>query len=364
MRAEESWDTDGRLLGRDLALESKALATSEDTLREKRHRGKRAALGRRVANRLWTAFILFYTKVTYWMPISLARFSGRVLARLAYWVLPRRRRIGMSNLDLAYGDSLTRAEKTRILRASFENFGIVAAEFSRIPDVNTERGRHYVRTENIECIDRSQAALIVGAHMANWEWMGPCMARAGFNLSMVVNRYDDAARGGLIDAIRRSGGVETISKHRAAPKILRALRKGRVVGLIVDQSAREGARQVEVFGHACWASAVPAHLALRTGVPIYFGTMRREKDGTYTATFSGPAKYEQSGDLATDVTAFTQVLQSGIESLIRETPEQWMWTHDRWKRRPELEQAAEAQQAKTDAQTSAAAKAGKTASAD
>ena len=64
------------------------------------------------------------------VPISFARLGGRLTGRLAYRVLPRRRRIGMSNLNRAYGDSLTQSEKAAILKGSFENFGITMAEFS------------------------------------------------------------------------------------------------------------------------------------------------------------------------------------------------------------------------------------------
>ena len=316
----------------------------------------RVSVKKKALDWLWTAFLRVYAKAAYIVPISLARLSGRLLARLAYHVLRGRRRIGMSNLDRAYGDSLSRREKTTILKASFANFGITAAEFSRIPDLHTERGRHYVREEGIECIDRSQGGLIVGAHLANWEWMGPSLARLGFDVAEVVKEYRDPTRGDLIDAVRRSGGVETIPKRRAAPKILRALRKGTLVGLLIDQSARQGARLVEVFGHPCWATGAPAYLALRTGVPVYIAWMKREKDGNYTGTVSGPVEFEKTGDLDADVAAYTQLLQSAIESLIRDNPGQWTWTHNRWKARDELRNRTEVLSSESYARTYAAAK--------
>jgi len=307
------------------------LATLDTRVQREKNWAGAASLKKKAVDRLWTAFLRVYAKVTYILPIFLARLSGRLLARLAYCVLPRRRRIGMSNLDRAYGESLSRKDKAAILRASFENFGITAAEFSRIPDLSTQRGRRYVRVEGVDCIDRSRGSLIVSAHLANWEWMGPSLARLGFDVAGVVQNYRDPNRRELIESVRRAGGVESIPKHRAATTILRALRKGKLVGLAIDQSTRNGACLVEFFGHPCWATAAPAHLALRTGVPIYIAWMKREKDGNYTGTVSGPVEFEKTGDPEADVAAYTQSLQSAIESLIRENPEQWMWTHDRWK---------------------------------
>lgn len=340
------------------------MAEAEGAIRVRKRRARRDSLRRKTLDWLWTAFLRVYTKATYVVPISLARLSGRLLGRAAYCLLPRRRRIGMSNLDLAYGDSLSRREKTRILKGSFENFGITAAEFSHIPDLQTKRGRRHVREADAECIDRSRGGIVVAGHLANWEWMAPCLVRLGFEVSEVVNQYRDPVRGDQIDSVRRSGGVRTIAKHRAIPKILRALRNGEMVGLLIDQSAREGARRVEVFGHPCWATAAPAHLALRTGFPIYLARMKRGKDDNYTLTISGPLEYEKTGDLDVDVSAYTQLLQSAIESLIRDSPEQWTWTHNRWKSRDELEARTEVLRSESYARAYAAAKALERASSD
>lgn len=293
-------------------------------------------LKKKVLEWLWTGFMKTYVKVSYSVPLPFARFSGKLLARLVYHILPRRRRIAMENLDRAYGDTLTRKEKTAIVKSSFENFGIVAAEFSRLQDMNTARGQNYVRRVGAECIDHSQGGLIVAAHLSNWEWMAASLSHFGIEVAIVVNNYRDPERGDLIDDIRRSSGIETIPKKGAALKILRALRKGKLVGLLIDQSPRKDACEIEVFGHPCWATEAPAHLALRTGCPVYIAQMKREKDSTYTASITGPVEFEKTDDLAADVIAYTQQLQTAIESLIRENPEQWMWTHDRWKLRPEL----------------------------
>ena len=312
---------------------------------------------KRSIDRLWTVFLRLYTSAMYLLPISLARFCGRLTGRLAYHMLPRRRRIGMRNLERSYGDSLSQRETTAILKGSFGNFGITVAEFSRIPDLLNERGRRYVREEGISCIDRSRGGLIVGAHLANWEWMGPSLARLGFDVAGVVKNYRDPNRGELIDAVRRSGRVETIPKRGAATKILRALRKGKLVGLLIDQSTRKSACPVEFFGHPCWATAAPAHLALRTGAPVYIAWMKREKDNSYTLTISGPVEFEKTGDLEADVAAYTQLLQSAIESLIRDNPEQWLWTHNRWKLGDELHKQTELQPSGHDTRTDEAAKA-------
>ena len=70
-----------------------------------------------------------FTRCMAWLPLPVGRFLGKHAGRLAYYLVPKLRRIGLANLDLAYKDTLSPAQKRRILRGAVENLGIVAAEF-------------------------------------------------------------------------------------------------------------------------------------------------------------------------------------------------------------------------------------------
>lgn len=294
----------------------------------------------RPRNPLWqwvmAAACIAFVRLTAVLPLRVARALGRYLGRLAYYLIPRVRSVGMANLDLAYGDTLTRREKRRILKGAAENIGVVAAEFSAIPKLHGEFLRQNVVFRGWELIDFSQGGLVIGAHLGNWEWMATAFQELGHHRIAIVvrplnNRWIEAL------VARTRGLTTTIAKERAGPEIVRLLREGWLVGLLVDQSPRDNAVPVRFFGAPCWGTIAPVMAAVRARVPIYGTSVTREAGGRYCVEFLSRIEMTRSGDLHQDLIDNTQRCQDFIEGLVREHPEQWLWLHRRWKPRPKLE---------------------------
>jgi len=276
------------------------------------------------------------------LPLRVTRRIGALCGRAAYAWVPRVRRVGLSNLDLAYGDTLSPAEKKRILKRAAENVGIVAAEFSRIPRITPEFVERQVVVEGMDLIDRSQGVVLVGAHLGNWEWMATVLVTGGLRVAEVVRPLDDSALNRVIDTTRRGGGVETLARDGAGMEILRLLREGWVVGILADQSATRSAVPAQFFGHTCWATTGPVTVALRARVPVHPICMPRMPDGRYRFIVLPAVELSRTRDTKTDIVANTQRIQDVIEGLVRQYPEQWLWLHRRWKKRAGLEREWEA----------------------
>jgi KDO2-lipid IV(A) lauroyltransferase len=251
--------------------------------------------------------------------------------------VPRLRKVGWANLDLAYGDSLTRGEKRRTLRGAAENLGIVAAEFTHADKLAGEAVRDLVTVKGLEHVDRSRGSLVISAHLSNWEWMGPALAGLGIRLAAVARPLDDPRLNLFVDEVRRATGMNTVPKKGAAPELLRLLKEGWMVLVLIDQSPRTSAVPVRFFGQPCWATIGPVMAGLRAGVPVHALCMIREPDGRYTLELSPALSMTRSGDLHRDLVENTQRCQDAIETMVRAHPEQWLWFHRRWKPRPRLE---------------------------
>lgn len=267
------------------------------------------------------------------LPLPLARALGRGMFRTVLTVIPRLRRIGMENLDTAFGDTLDRRAKEDILRQAAENLGLVAAEFSRIPLVaSTGRGPLF-DVRGLENIDRSRGGIFLSAHIGNWEWLAPAGASVGLETLIVVRGFDDPLMDRTVDAVRRVPGVETVDKHTALPALVAAVKQGRYAGILADQSPRENGIPSAFFGKPTWSTIGPAMLARRAKCPIYPVSMTREPDGRYVLEFFPPLEMAQNSDPLKELQENTQRCQDALEDMIRRRPGQWLWFHRRWRTR-------------------------------
>ena len=197
--------------------------------------------------------------------------------------------------------------------------------------------RRHVTVRGQEHIDLERGGFIIGAHLGNWEWMAPVVFALGGRTAEVVRPLDDPRLDAFVDRTRRSTGVVTIPKTGAGPELLRLLRDGCIVGVLVDQSPRENGVPVQFYGKPCWGTVAPVMVAARARKPAYPIAMTRDANGRYTVEFAPPIEMVRSGDLRADLIENSQRCQSAIEELVRRHPEQWLWLHRRWKPRPRLE---------------------------
>ncbi len=289
-----------------------------------------------VVQAITTTSTLLFIRLSGILPLSLNRrlalLTGRVLGRL----VPRVRQVALENLDRAYGDSLTTAEKETICRGAVDNIALVAAEFShilRMPGGELGTRVHVLGYENV---DPDQGYLCIGAHLGNWELAGPFMAQKGLKVAEVVRPFDDPRMDRAIDRVRSSCNVVTIPKDNAGKEIIQRLKDGYKVGVLIDQSPRDSAVPVTFFGAPCWATIAPVMIAVRAKVPILPLSVTRNEDYSYNLRFYPPIEMERTKDLRGDLVRNSQRCQDVIESIVRAYPTQWLWLHRRWKERPRL----------------------------
>ena len=286
---------------------------------------------------LVTGACIGYIRLTRLLPLSFNHFLAGILGRAAYYLVPRIRRVGLANLDLAYGDALSPAEKRRILRGAVANVARVAAEFSRMPAMAAQRFEGFVHIEGAEHTDLNKGCVFIGGHFGNWEWMAPAMGSHGYKVAEIVRPLDDPRLDRIVDQHRRADCVTTIPKNDAGREIFRLLKEDWFVGILIDQSPRENGVPVTFFGQPCWATIAPAMIAARSRMPIHPVSMLRGSDGRYTLRFYPAIDMVRSGNLHDDLQTNTQRCQDAFERIVRENPEQWLWFHRRWKTRPRLE---------------------------
>jgi KDO2-lipid IV(A) lauroyltransferase len=118
-------------------------------------------------------------------------------------------------------------------------------------------------------------------------------------------------------------------------RMLRALRRRRMVGLVADVGIKNsGGVRVAFFGRDTYFPAGPARLSRLSGAPIVFGCAIRTKKGTYDIVIGAPILPRQSVDERADMESMTQQVVDQLESLIRRHPDQWYMFRDMWPANP------------------------------
>jgi Kdo2-lipid IVA lauroyltransferase/acyltransferase len=274
-----------------------------------------------------------------WLPLPLARFLAGALAQLLRLALPRWRRIARRNLELAYPEK-SEQERKAILRGAFANIGRILLALARSPRLTEANIGKWISYEGFEHFVRAKEAgkgvLFLTAHLGNWELSAVAHALHGNPMHVMVRPLDNPLLNRLIQERRSLHGNQVIAKQDSARDVLRALRANEAVGILADQNAAgDDGVFVRFFGVDASATRGVAQLASRTGAAIIPGfAFWNESAGRYVLKFYAPIELAQGPDRERNMLETTQRCQSAIEEAIREHPEQWLWMHRRWKRRP------------------------------
>ena len=263
---------------------------------------------------------------------------GRRVGDLGYILTPRRRRIAFTNLARAFPDAAP-STRRRLCRDSYRHLGVMLVELAALLARPLDETLARIRIDGLEHVRAAMhqhgRVLLLTAHLGNWELLPAACRLTAYRLSVVVRPLDAPGLERLATRLRERSGVELIDKRAALRPVLRALAGGGMVGILLDQNAtrREGVF-VPFFGRAASTSRSMAVLALRTGTPIVPAFIRREAGGTHRVVVEPALPWPPSGDLEAAIVALTARCTEAIEAAIRETPDQWLWMHDRWRTRP------------------------------
>ena len=310
--------------------------------RSRRPRRRRAIL--RLQNRLEYLAVRGVVGFLAVLPLGLAFRAGEAVMLLVYWIAVPIRRVGLTNLAIAFPDRPP-AERKRILRASVLNLGRMVAELAHLPHTSDEELRDRVRFEDEtwwrEAIgwERPTGVLLLGGHFGNWELLVYAHGRRGHPFTMVHRPMRNPLIDRWLNAFRARAGTRLVRKHHAATEVLRALRQKQLLVIPFDQnSTRNLGVFVDFFGVPASTNAGIARIGLRADAPIVPGFIVRQGSSARHVVHLLPIIYpEHTGNRKADVLRTTQQLSAIFEDMVRRHPEQWLWVHKRWKTRPDGE---------------------------
>jgi KDO2-lipid IV(A) lauroyltransferase len=274
-------------------------------------------------------------KLVQCMSPRMADVFGAGLGMLVYRLVPSRRRIAYDNLSKALGDSLSEHELRDIVKKVFQNIGRTLVEFARFGKIKQEGAQRLIVGSGKEYFEKAlregRGAIMVTAHFGNWELLGSWIAAVGFPVDFLVGTQHNRKVDDMFNEFRRQMGVNIIPLKTSIRKIFKSLKANRVAAMVADQHAHSGRLVIDFFGRKAATPKGPAAFAVRAQCPLIPMLMRRERYDRHVIEVGRPIYPPNTGDEEKDIKTMTIAYTRFFEEGIRRYPDQWMWTHRRWK---------------------------------
>lgn len=271
------------------------------------------------------------------LPGTFALRLAKCLGSLSYCFLSRERKRALEHLRMAFPREMSERRRRQIARRSFENLAMNAAELAQSRRIRSNLDS-LVTVAGQEHLDRAlshgKGVLWITGHVGNWELLAWYWAHKGYKLHVVAREVYDERLNRLLMGIRREAGVSVILRDspKAGREILGALKRRESLAMLIDQDTRVKGVMADFFGRKANTPAGPALLAVRQGVPVVAGYIRRVSYCKHEIVISPPVEVVRTGDLEQDVRVNTERFNRVLEEYIRAHPEQWVWMHRRWRR--------------------------------
>ena len=257
-------------------------------------------------------------------------FSGRFFTLIG--PLFRSKDLSHSNLSRALPD-LNENQRIKILKKMWSNYGKMFAEYMFIRNYRESlKFSDRIIVENQKELDlikdESKPVIFISGHFNNFELMAMHIEKSGIDLAAIYRPLNNKFLNPIMEKIRKKYICKKqIKKGISGTKeILKNFRNGTSLALMIDQRVSEGIVS-KFFNKKALTTTIPAQFIKKFDakvVPIY---IERLESNMFKLKIYKPLKFQKSDNQE----FITQSLNKTLEEMILRNPEQWIWTHNRWK---------------------------------
>ena len=258
-----------------------------------------------------------------------SNFSRKIMALIGPFF--RSQEIIKSNLLKAM-PNLNSNELEKIIKKMWENYGRILSEYIFIKDFRGSGLDTNLKIRGQEILDKIQndnePVIFVSGHFSNFELMAMHIEKSGIQLAAVYRPLNNKFLNLVMERIRKKYICRNqIKKGISGTKhLLSFFKKGSSIALMIDQRVSEGI-MCNFFKDRAFTTTIPAQFVKKFKckiVPIY---IERIKDVNFEITIHKPIEYSRDDSIE----FITSDLNIILEKMILKNPEQWIWSHNRWK---------------------------------
>ena len=256
-------------------------------------------------------------------------FSGKVFQTIG--PLFRSKKLIYSNIKKAF-PNINENDLKKIYTSMWNNYGRVFAEYMFIKKFRQGRLSNNIVIEGgevLESIKRNkQRVVFISGHFSNFELMAMQIEKMGIKVAAIYRPLNNVFLNQIMEKIRKNYICKfQIKKGIGGTKeLVKLIKEGFSTALMIDQRVSEG-MQSNFFEEKAFTTTIPAQLVKKYKIPIVPIFIERFDAIKFKLTVDKPINFEENKS----VEEITNELNKLLENMIRQKPNHWIWSHNRWK---------------------------------
>jgi len=277
---------------------------------------------------IWSLLTLFRL-----LPVEWASTLGAKLGVIIGSLMRSKTAILEENFRIAFPEKSPREIK-HLAKACWSRAGRILGEFPHLDHILNDREDQrlevIVRDPDLTFRDRNKPAIVVGAHLSNWELNASALRWLGIANSALYSPLTNPWLDRILLKSRAALNCELLPRDNCARPLVERLNAGRTVGMLVDRPVG-GDKTIPFFGREKSTTVIPAKLALKYDCDLIPAQVERIKGAHFRVTFHPPVRPANPGDCKNDQALdMMRQLHQLFESWIRQHPEDWFCSTRVW----------------------------------
>ena len=236
----------------------------------------------------------------------------------------------VNNNLVKFSKKLSTQEKSLIIKEMWKNYGKTFIEYTFLNYFRKNKSHISIKGKEIllEIKDNKQPVIFVSGHFANFELMSMEITRQNILLATIYRPLNNIFLNPFMEYLRKKYICKNQIKKgiKGVKEAINYIKSGHSIALMIDQRVSEG-RKINFFGYPALTTTLPAQLSNKFDLDIVPVLIKRNKNNSFEIHFLKKIKsktFENKEKL-------TQELNKVLENMIIQNPNQWIWTHNRWK---------------------------------